>query len=451
MMQTPPFSVAILAGGLATRLRPLTEATPKALLEVAGEPFVVHQLRLLARQGIKRVVLCVGFLGERIQQRVGQSADPGLEIHYAHDGQRLLGTAGALKQALPILGDRFFVLYGDSYLPCDFAAVQDAFQQAGKLALMTVFRNAGRWERSNILFRNGRIEKYDKGRPTPGMEHVDYGLGVFDSRAFASLPEGVPCCLADLYQTLLAGGQLAAHEVSERFYEIGSFAGMEETDRYLREANLQPDIGRVGSKPAPSGGSFTDSFFFEAATILEQIDRLAIEHMIEIIRQTRAADGRLFILGVGGSAANASHAVNDFRKLVELEAYAPTDNVSELTARTNDDGWDTVFARWLQASRLRPRDLVLVFSVGGGSLSRNVSPNLVHALRYARQVGARIVGIVGRDGGYTAEVADACVIVPTVNPQHVTPHAEAFQAIIWHLIVSHPALKACQTKWEAAA
>jgi D-sedoheptulose 7-phosphate isomerase len=197
--------------------------------------------------------------------------------------------------------------------------------------------------------------------------------------------------------------------------------------------------------------TFTDQFLAEARTILEQIDRPAIEHMVEIIRQIRAGQGRLFILGVGGSAANASHAVNDFRKLVGLEAYAPTDNVSELTARTNDDGWETVFARWLEVSRLTPRDLLLVLSVGGGSLEKNVSPNLVHALRYARQVGARIIGVVGRDGGYTARVADACVIVPTVNTQHVTPHAEAFQAVVWHLIVSHPALKACQTKWEAAA
>jgi D-sedoheptulose 7-phosphate isomerase len=203
----------------------------------------------------------------------------------------------------------------------------------------------------------------------------------------------------------------------------------------------------------PTGGvtAFADEFLAEAVAILERIDRSAITQMVEIIRRTRDNGGRLFILGVGGSAANASHAVNDFRKLVGLEAYAPTDNVSELTARTNDDGWETVFSRWLQASRLTCDDLLLVLSVGGGSLQKNVSPNLVHALRYAKEVGARIIGVVGRDGGYTAEVADACVIVPTVNAQHVTPHAEAFQAVVWHLIVSHPALKAYPTKWEAAA
>ena len=165
--------------------------------------------------------------------------------------------------------------------------------------------------------------------------------------------------------------------------------------------------------------------------------------------ETRSSGGRLFILGVGGSAANASHAVNDFRKIAGIEAYAPTDNVSELTARTNDEGWATVFESWLRVSRLRAQDTVLVFSVGGGNVEMNVSPLLVTALQYAQSVGARITGIVGRDGGFTAKVADACVIVPTVNPAHTTPHAEAFQAVVWHLIVTHPLLKQAETKWES--
>ncbi len=171
--------------------------------------------------------------------------------------------------------------------------------------------------------------------------------------------------------------------------------------------------------------------------------------MAALLAECRAGGGRLFILGVGGSAANASHAVNDFRKICGMEAYAPTDNVSELTARTNDEGWAGVFEAWLKVSRLRAGDALLVFSVGGGNLEKNVSPNLVAAIRYARAVGATVTGIVGRDGGYTAQAADACVIVPTVNPAHVTPHAEAFQAVIWHLLVSHPALKAAETKWES--
>jgi len=194
---------------------------------------------------------------------------------------------------------------------------------------------------------------------------------------------------------------------------------------------------------------FIRQYLAEAGEIVKKLDCAAIRKVADLIVQTRAQGGRMFLLGVGGSAANASHAVNDFRKLVGIEAYAPTDNVSELTARTNDEGWATIFSEWLKTSRLSPQDLVLVFSVGGGDAEKNVSPNLVKALDYARQVGARIGGVVGRDGGYTARVADACVIVPIVNPGSVTPHTEAFQAVIWHLLVSHPALKSAETKWES--
>ena len=195
--------------------------------------------------------------------------------------------------------------------------------------------------------------------------------------------------------------------------------------------------------------TYTEQHLEEAAQIIERIDTEAIESMAELLARIKSEGGRLFFLGVGGSAGNCSHAVNDFRKIVGLESYAPTDNVSELTARTNDEGWDTVFIEWLKTSRLNGNDAVFVFSVGGGNLEKNVSPNLVKALEYARTVGAKIMGIVGRDGGFTAEVADVCVIVPTVNPETVTPHSEAFQAVLWHLLVSHPRLKATQTKWES--
>jgi D-sedoheptulose 7-phosphate isomerase len=197
--------------------------------------------------------------------------------------------------------------------------------------------------------------------------------------------------------------------------------------------------------------TFSENFLEEASAVIKQLDTRAIERIVEILAATRSAQGRLFILGVGGSAGNASHAVNDFRKIVGIEAYAPTDNVSELTARTNDDGWASIFSEWLKVSRLRPEDAILVFSVGGGNLEKQVSPNLVAALQYAKSVGSKTMGIVGRDGGYTAQVADACVIIPTVNSVHVTPHSEAFQAVVWHLIVSHPSLKAAQTKWESVA
>jgi D-sedoheptulose 7-phosphate isomerase len=195
--------------------------------------------------------------------------------------------------------------------------------------------------------------------------------------------------------------------------------------------------------------SFTQQYLAEAGQIIQQLDIPALERIVALLAETRSSGGRLFILGVGGSAANASHAVNDFRKIVGLEAYAPTDNVSELTARTNDDGWTSVFVEWLRVSRLRMHDLVFVLSVGGGNAEKNVSANLVAALQYAKQAQARIAGVVGRDGGYTAQVADACVIIPTVNATHVTPHTGAFQAVVWHLLVSHPALKAAETKWES--
>jgi D-sedoheptulose 7-phosphate isomerase len=185
--------------------------------------------------------------------------------------------------------------------------------------------------------------------------------------------------------------------------------------------------------------------------VIDGLDVEAIERAVAILAQTRESGARLFILGVGGSAGNASHAVNDFRKIVGLEAYAPTDNVSELTARTNDEGWATIFSEWLKVSKLKPEDTILVFSVGGGNLEKNVSPNLVAALQYAKTVGSKVIGVVGRDGGYTAQVADAAVIVPVVNPDNITPHSEAFQAVVWHLMVSHPSLKAAQTKWESVA
>ncbi len=195
--------------------------------------------------------------------------------------------------------------------------------------------------------------------------------------------------------------------------------------------------------------SYAKQHLDEAADIIGRLDVAAIDTMATLLARLRGDGGRLFFLGVGGSAANCSHAVNDFRKIVGIEAYAPTDNVSELTARTNDEGWASVFVEWLKVSRLKSTDMLFVLSVGGGNLEKNISPNLVSALQYAKQIGAKVLGVVGRDGGYTATVADACVIIPTVNPDTITPHAEAFQAVLWHLLVSHPVLKQHQTKWES--
>jgi len=195
--------------------------------------------------------------------------------------------------------------------------------------------------------------------------------------------------------------------------------------------------------------SYSEQHLRETAEIVSQLDPALCEKAVELLAAVRERGGRLFILGVGGSAANASHAVNDFRKIAGLECYAPTDNVSELTARTNDDGWSTVFAEWLKGSRLDDKDALLVLSVGGGNMEKNVSPNLVAALQLAKERGASVLGIVGRDGGYTAKVADVAIIIPTVNPSNTTPHSEAFQAVVWHLFVSHPKLKVAETKWES--
>ncbi len=225
--------VAILAGGLATRLRPITEKIPKALVSVAGEPFLAHQLRLLHSRGLRRAVLCVGYLGEMIEREFGDGAAFGVELRYSFDGPKLLGTGGALRQALPLLGDEFFVLYGDSYLPIDYAAVAAAFQNSGQPALMTVFRNEGAWDTSNVWFEDGRIVRYDKRERVPEMRHIDYGLGAFRRSVFAGRSADVAFDLADVQRELVAKSALAGHEVFQRFYENGSHAGLAELETRL--------------------------------------------------------------------------------------------------------------------------------------------------------------------------------------------------------------------------
>jgi len=226
-------TVAILAGGLATRLRPLTEQIPKALLEIDGKPFIRHQLELLKRNGVSRVVLCVGHLGEQIREAVGTGGTLGMEIAYAFDGSTPRGTGGALIHALPLLGERFLVLHGDAYLECDYPAIQSAFLASGKLGLMTVFRNNGQWDRSNVLYGDGRILRYDKAQPTADMAYIDYGLGALRAAALSAYPADVAVDLAVIYQDLVGRDQLAGYEVERRFYEIGSPAGLAETRRYL--------------------------------------------------------------------------------------------------------------------------------------------------------------------------------------------------------------------------
>jgi NDP-sugar pyrophosphorylase family protein len=230
------YPVAILAGGLATRLRPITEKIPKVLVPVAGQPFLAHQLELLRTQGITRAVLCVGHLGEMVQQEFGDGSAHGVQLDYSFDGPVLLGTGGALKRALPKLGDRFFVLYGDSYLPTSYAPIAEFFERSGKLGLMTVFRNEGKYDTSNVVFADGAIKVYDKKLRLPEMQHIDWGLSLFRREAFANWPDDKPFDLADVMQQLVAANQLAGFEVSQRFYEIGSHVGLEELNCLLKNS-----------------------------------------------------------------------------------------------------------------------------------------------------------------------------------------------------------------------
>ncbi len=227
------FPVAILAGGLATRLRPITETIPKALVDVAGQPFIMRQLDYLHAQGVRDVVLCVGYLGEMIQEVVGTGARHGLQVHYSFDGPKLRGTGGALKHALPLVGDHFFVLYGDSYLPVDFSAVQDAYVRSGQPALMTVLKNGDRWDKSNVLFVDGQLVEYNKRAPRPEMAYIDYGLGLVSASVFDPYPNDGPFDLATVYQDLSVKGLLAGLEMHQRFYEIGSHSGLKEAEEYF--------------------------------------------------------------------------------------------------------------------------------------------------------------------------------------------------------------------------
>ena len=427
--------VAILAGGLATRLRPITEKIPKSLVEVAGKPFIVRQLDYLRRQEVREVVVCVGHLGEMIEAVVGDGSRFGLAVSYSMDGPAPLGTGGALRRAAGLLGKASFVLYGDSYLPVDFSAIEAEFRAANPPALMTVLYNQDRWDKSNVRFIDGKLLEYNKAAPRPDFAFIDYGLAIVTREVLESYPENEPFDLAALYH------KLSLHGPSVRLRGFRAFL----RDRIPKRTEGSARLFSNGKRDM----TYAQQHLAETIAVANKIDADAIEKMADLLAQVKAAGGRIFFLGVGGSAGNCGHAVNDFRKIVGIECYAPTDNVSELTARTNDEGWPTIFVEWLKVSKLQPKDALFIFSVGGGNLDKNISPNLVEAIKYAKTVGAKVTGVVGRDGGYTAQVADACCIVPTVNPETITPHSEAFQAVVWHLLVSHPKLKVHQTKWES--
>ncbi len=437
------WTVVILAGGLATRLRPITETIPKLLVPIHGRAFVEYQLDLLAKHGLHRVVLCVGHLGEQVEtyfrEGPGNPRLNAFEILFSYDGgaagiTKRLGTAGAIRQALPLLGERFAVIYGDSWLPIDFRAVLESYEETAERfsTLMTVIRSGK--EQSNARFNAATeiVELYDKKNPTSDMQHIDYGLSVYSAEIFQRDAWRDLDDLSDVQRELTKAGEVKGWETQIPYEEVGSHLGLTSFSAYVERTM-----------------NFSHTYLEEVATIARELDAEKIEKIAEELVQLRERGGRLFFLGVGGSAANASHAVNDFRKIAGIECYAPTDNVSELTARTNDEGWASVFVAWLQVSRITNKDAIFVLSVGGGNLEKNISPNLVAAVDLCKSVGARVLGIVGRDGGYTAKWGDAVVIVPTVSADRVTPHSEAFQGVVWHLLVSHPKLKAVETKWES--
>jgi len=415
--------VAILAGGLGTRLGELTKDKPKSLVDVVGRPFVEHQLELLRQAGVSLVVMCVSHMCTEIRWVVDNGKRLGIKVYYSYDDQ--LGTGGALVKALPLLGDEFFVLYGDTYLNCDYVGVETRFRASGKHGMMCIYRNEDRWGKSNVAYHNGTILGYTKRQNLPNMHYIDAGLSAFKSIAFSRFPGwkregfcGDKLDLEDIFNGLLDANQLAAYEVKNRFYEIGTVEGLMETREYIEKTE------------------YLHQYRDATVSILQQLDLIMINRMVELLAEAKDKKGRVFFLGVGGSAANCSHAVNDFRKKCHIEAYASTDNIAEVTARTNDNGWDSTFIEWLRTSRLCDKDLVFVLSVSGGILN-GVSRNIALAVNYAAECRAKIIGIVGNVDGVTTQRADACIIIPAIEGQSITAHAEEMQSVILHMLAFH--------------
>ena len=394
--------VVILCGGKGTRLGELTKDTPKSLIKVAGTPFIFHQLDLLADQGFTTVTLCVGHLGNQIEAVVG-STYRSIAIWYSHDGEAPLGTMRAVRNVASTHvspNQEFMVLYGDSYLDTNYSEIIQSFR---------------------VL--NGT--KYKALRAT--YDKVDYGITVLTGWSLVGMKE------------LTHFNQLPAEEfpMPRKWMQIGNPSGLVELEAMLTKKVV----------PWECASTFIEGFLVEAASIIAGISQKHVEELVIELALLRERKGRLFIIGVGGSMANASHAACDFRKLCDIDAYA-MDNMAEMTARTNDEGWRNTFAQWLRVSRMDAGDCLLVLSVGGGQdQAPATSVNIAYAVQEANRIGTPVLGIVGRDGGYTAQHATHCLIVPTINPEHVTPHTEWAQALIWHLLVSHPSLKRNPTKW----
>lgn len=412
--------VVILCGGKGTRLYPLTKDKPKSLIEVCGKPFIYYQLEMLANQDIGDIVLCTGLFSEQIEDYIGtldlkNEFKIPIKITIVIDYNQI-GTLNALITAYSLLKNRFFVMYGDSYLTDPrLKYITELYEsRTNDAALMT-------------LIKNPNTEIHTSFIKVGNTDYMDYGFigltkNMFDEH-FIGNRDFKDIINDDAWKFIMT---------DHPFYEIGSHEGLAEFTKYIEQTRPQ--------QPKVS------DYFTECKNTLNNLDNNTIEKIIKCIRENKEyyrGQLRLFILGVGGSAANASHAVNDFRKLCNIEAYSPSDNVSELTARTNDNGWESSYVDWLKVSNLNYKDILLIMSVGGGDKERNISVNLINAVDYANEKGARVFGILGRDGGYIKDNSTCSVVIKTND--FTTPITEAFQGIIWHYIVTQ--LQENKTTW----
>jgi D-sedoheptulose 7-phosphate isomerase len=503
----------IPAAGLGTRLLPFTKTVPKEMLPVAGKPLIQWAVEEAAASGIETVVLVISRNKKLIARYF--EPDATLEKDLERAGRtsevqmlRQLSTVCRIRTALQetprgladaiacakheIGGESFSVILPDVLFDSGLPVTRqllDRYHEYNGCVIGSRTVDNDEVQRCGILTMAPKQHDCCSGRalhvsavsehPRTGDVSSRYGIAgryvltqeIFDCIAKIKPGFGGELQLSDALSLLAQRAAVHAYQIDAAHYDCGNLEGYLQAElafagKYLNLPTSAPnwrapfafpepaarpsDRGKQASA-RPSSTNYVSQYFKEAVQILDRIDETNLEEAVELLLRVRQRGGRLFFLGVGGSAANASHAVNDFRKLAHIECYTPTDNVAELTARINDDGWETAYRNWLEGSRLNKNDAVFILSVGGGDQHRNISANLVSALHHTKEVGASILGIVGRDGGFTARVADACVIVPTVNQNTITPHTESFQSLLLHLIVSHPKLKAAEMKWESSA
>lgn len=422
--------VYILCGGEGSRLGDITKGTPKSMVRIYGKPFISYQLEWLRDEGIKEVTLCVRKFADQIFNFVGDGSKWGMRVRYSYDGNESLGTAGAFKKATNGTSGAVFILYGDSYLPkCGLKGMEETYCIINQDVLMLLYEDTERHSENNVYYDRLYLPKYYAQKDGHTCNYTDAGISIVNIDYLNQLiPDGFSN-LSEIFELASKEKMIYPYITKDPYMEIGSLQGINRLETHVK-------------------CTFADVYFQNASRIAQKIDQYKIYQMANIIQFTKRSGGRLFILGVGGSAATASHAVNDFEKLCGVKTYTPTDNVSELTARTNDQGWENSFVDWLKVQEPTDKDVILVLSVGGGDINRKISMNIVKALEYAQnECDTSILGIVGKEGGYTQRVADVCIVIPTVDEYNITPFAESFQSLILHCLVSHPILKKNETTY----